>query len=363
MKYSLKQKPVTLLALLTITTTLSACGGSNNTSSNNTAPVEKRTTNLGEIFTNKRELSLYTFHDDEPSISNCNGDCATKWPPLLANDDAQAEGRFSIITRADNSKQWALDKRPLYTWFKDEKPGDTTGEEIKSDWYVAQVAPISKVHTKVTSNGVENNTTVLTDTARKALYTFSKDINKPGGSACNDTCADKWPPLLANTDATSDGAGKDYTLITRDDKTKQWAYKGMPLYRWINDAAIGDTTGEGIKNVWFVAQPIPVSKFNTPEEGLTLTDTDHHSLYVLDNETTSNLICKGGCLTAWPPLYAKGNTTTRGDYTAFTNSEGKTQWAYKGQPLYRWKDDNKAGDTNGQGLAHPSGATWITAKP
>ncbi len=359
MKLLLNQKTAKLLALLTVTTALTACGGDN--SSSNTAPVEKRTTNLGEIFTDKAGMSLYTFHDDKPSVSNCNGDCASKWPPLLAKDDAQASGRFSIITRADNSKQWALDKRPLYRWFKDKKAGDTTGEEIKSDWYVANVAPVSKVHIPVTSGGITNDTTVLTDTARKTLYTFSKDINVEG-SACNDACADKWPPLLANTDATNEGANGDYTLVSRDDGTKQWAYKEMPLYRWINDGAIGDATGEGIKNVWFVAQPIPVSKFNT-NEGITLTDTDRHTLYVLDNETTSNLLCKGGCLTAWPALYADGNTTTRGDYTTFINSENKAQWAYKDQPLYRWKDDNKAGDINGQGLAHPSGATWIIAKP
>ena len=352
-----------MLATFSIATILSACGGGNNDSASNTAPVEQRMTSLGKIFTDNTGMSLYTFHDDTSGVSNCNGGCATKWPPLLANNDAQAEGRFTIITRADNSKQWALDERPLYRWFKDNTPGDTTGEEVKMDWYVAQVAPTSKVHTKVTTGGVENNVTVLTDTARMTLYTFDDDITKPGGSACNGNCAVNWPPLLARDDATSDGIGGDYTLVTRDDNTKQWAYLGMPLYHWKNDNVLGDTTGENIHGEWFVAQPLPVSKYTTPNNGIALSDTSRHTLYSLDNETTSELVCKGGCLTAWPPLYADGDTTNRGDYTTFTNSEGKAQWAYKDHPLYRWKDDNQAGDTNGQGLAHPSGGTWIIATP
>lgn len=43
-----------------------------------------------------------------PNISDCNDFCATKWPPLLATDDASEIGRFTIITRADNSKLLAL---------------------------------------------------------------------------------------------------------------------------------------------------------------------------------------------------------------------------------------------------------------
>ena len=48
----------------------------------------------------------------------------------------------------------------------------------------------------------------------------------------------------------------DYTIITRDDGSKQWAYKSRPLYIWKNDNKPGDITGDGFLNgAWHIAQP------------------------------------------------------------------------------------------------------------
>jgi predicted lipoprotein with Yx(FWY)xxD motif len=47
----------------------------------------------------------------------------------------------------------------------------------------------------------------------------------------------------------------DWTVVTRDDGSKQWAYKNKPLYTWVKDSKPGDTTGEGFNNVWHVAKP------------------------------------------------------------------------------------------------------------
>jgi predicted lipoprotein with Yx(FWY)xxD motif len=47
----------------------------------------------------------------------------------------------------------------------------------------------------------------------------------------------------------------DYTIITRDDGSKQWAYKGKPLYLWSKDQKPGDTTGDGVGKVWHTAKP------------------------------------------------------------------------------------------------------------
>jgi predicted lipoprotein with Yx(FWY)xxD motif len=82
------------------------------------------------------------------------------------------------------------------------------------------------------------------------LYIFAKD--SAGKSVCNDDCATKWPPLMAEEDEAQSG---DYTIIERADDTYQWAYKGMPLYFWMNDKAPGDTTGDGVGGVWSAAHP------------------------------------------------------------------------------------------------------------
>ncbi|MCR6671975.1 hypothetical protein [Devosia ginsengisoli] len=91
---------------------------------------------------------------------------------------------------------------------------------------------------------------VLTDANGMTLYTFDKDTNGDGKSVCNDDCAAKWPPLIADAGAAAEG---DFTLVTRDDGSTMWAYKGWPLYYWYEDAAPGDISGDGVGGVWHLA--------------------------------------------------------------------------------------------------------------
>ena len=91
---------------------------------------------------------------------------------------------------------------------------------------------------------------VLTDSKGMTLYTFDKDSG--GKSACTGGCATNWPPLMATGDAK---AMDQYTVIARDDGSKQWAYKGKPLYTWKNDKKAGDVTGDGVNGVWHLATP------------------------------------------------------------------------------------------------------------
>jgi predicted lipoprotein with Yx(FWY)xxD motif len=90
----------------------------------------------------------------------------------------------------------------------------------------------------------------LVNDAGMTLYTFGSD-SIPGKSVCNAQCATNWLPVAAAADAKDMG---DWTIITRDDNTKQWAYKGKPLYTFKNDAKAGDTNGNG-RGKWAVAKP------------------------------------------------------------------------------------------------------------
>ncbi|RDK09074.1 COG4315 family predicted lipoprotein [Cupriavidus lacunae] len=93
---------------------------------------------------------------------------------------------------------------------------------------------------------------VLTDPQGLTLYTFDRDTAGSGKSACNGPCATNWPPLMA---APGTSASGQYTIITREDGGKQWAYRGMPLYRFSKDAKAGDRGGDNINNVWHAAKP------------------------------------------------------------------------------------------------------------
>jgi predicted lipoprotein with Yx(FWY)xxD motif len=94
---------------------------------------------------------------------------------------------------------------------------------------------------------------VIVNSAGMTLYTFDKDAPGSGKSVCNGPCAKNWPPLAADASAK---AGGEYSIVTRDDGGKQWAYKGKPLYLWIKDQKPGDKTGDGFNNnVWHAAKP------------------------------------------------------------------------------------------------------------
>lgn len=93
---------------------------------------------------------------------------------------------------------------------------------------------------------------VLTGSNGMTLYTFDKDAAGSGKSMCNGPCATNWPPLFA---MEGDMASGDYSVVTRDDGKKQWAFKGKPLYFWVKDQKAGDRTGDGFNNVWRLARP------------------------------------------------------------------------------------------------------------
>ena len=90
------------------------------------------------VLTGTNGMTLYTFDKDTTGSgkSVCNGQCAVNWPPLMAADTDKAQGDYSIISRDDGKKQWALKGKPLYFWIKDSKAGDMTGDGVQSVWHV-----------------------------------------------------------------------------------------------------------------------------------------------------------------------------------------------------------------------------------
>ena len=92
---------------------------------------------------------------------------------------------------------------------------------------------------------------VLANKDGMTLYTFGKDGRDR--SECTGSCAVNWPPFLAPADATSSG---DWTLVTRQNGEKQWAYKGKPLYTFAKDHKPGQANGNGLLHgAWEAARP------------------------------------------------------------------------------------------------------------
>ena len=96
---------------------------------------------------------------------------------------------------------------------------------------------------------------VLVDGDGRTLYLFTKDTKDT--TNCYDKCEQAWPPLLTiGQPALKDGTQAALLGTTqRKDGTMQATYNGAPLYYYFKDHAAGDTTGQGVGNVWYVVTP------------------------------------------------------------------------------------------------------------
>ena len=95
-------------------------------------------TSAGKAWVDAKGMTLYIFDKDAANQSNCYDQCATNWPPLMAAADAKAEGEWTVVDRTDGTKMWAYEGHPLYTYIKDTKPGDVTGDGVGGVWHIAK---------------------------------------------------------------------------------------------------------------------------------------------------------------------------------------------------------------------------------
>jgi predicted lipoprotein with Yx(FWY)xxD motif len=84
------------------------------------------------VLTNAKGFTLYWFAPDTSTKSNCNGSCATIWPPVKgpATAGSGVTGKLTTITRSDGSKQAAYNGHPLYTYTGDNAPGQNNGNGL-----------------------------------------------------------------------------------------------------------------------------------------------------------------------------------------------------------------------------------------
>lgn len=109
---------------------------------------------LGEIVVDKNGMTVYRFEKDSawPMKTACLDDCLKKWPVVAPVDASDMEGivvptqkgRGNVVfNRPDGLKQQTIDCWPMYTFFKDKKPGDTNGQGVGGTWYA--MAPDGKM--------------------------------------------------------------------------------------------------------------------------------------------------------------------------------------------------------------------------
>ena len=340
--------------------------------------------------------TLFISEGDRPGISNCLDDCAEEFPPLLAAPGAKAFGDWSLVPRASGERQWAYQSHPLYTWSQEEEPGEvatnvglteTANQKLAQNatmagslmppdgWRVARFEPGA---TMAVPDGIDVRLVssaqgvVLTDFAGHTLYAFDGDVAEDGQTCSDAGCEIEWSPVLAPALALDVG---DFSVVTRPDGSRQWAYLGQPLYRYSRDLLPGDVHGRAVDDRWHVT--LLTQNFRPPDvavhalegygdvlsvDGMTLytgspfmkvwggrnlRDT-YKKAYFRGKKLGADACVDDACLEAWRPLEAPADAVSHGFWEVITRPDGTRQWAYKGFGVYTYAGDTAPGQNRGQ---------------
>jgi predicted lipoprotein with Yx(FWY)xxD motif len=188
---------------------------------------------------------------------------------------------------------------------------------------------------------------------------------------------------------TAQGPGVDPALVGTTplpDGRMIVTYNEMPLYYWINDTQAGDTTGQGVGDVWYVVSPqgevigadgpaatqgsavsedeAEIEVATDPQLGEILVGKDGMTLYIFTSDTPNTVNCVDNCLVNWPPLVTEGDPQLGEgvDEDLIGTAElpdGRQVVTYNEMPLYYWANDAEPGDTTGQGV----GGVWYVISP
>jgi predicted lipoprotein with Yx(FWY)xxD motif len=331
---------------------------------------------------------LYTYDSDtKPNESSCDGDCAKEFPPLIADQRAVAFGEWTFVKRdSGKTRQWAYQGRPLYRYSGQDPPGEPLADDtsLLGAEDPAYHDPASKLYSPKAG-------------WRRAAYTPEKSVLAPPGSelrnlevvsgfgfvdaasgmtiyavpASRKKMPAVWAPVYAPALGQTLG---DFSILGRDDGTRQWAYKGKRLYTYKPDYAPGDVYGifadQGaqvalaLRNFSPDSIVIKVLPVRGPAmmtaQGLSVYTQARYNLQYGGRETRTgysipyNLAkavgtrgCTGACTDTWKPVRAPADAHSRGFWEVATRSDGSKQWAYKGGPLYTYAGDTKPGDIGG----------------
>ena len=97
---------------------------------------------------------------------------------------------------------------------------------------------------------------IVVDGEGMTVYLFDSDTQGSGTSTCEGQCATNWPAVTTDSDEpVVEGVTGEVGTITGVDGSTQVTLNGWPLYYYAGDAAAGDTTGQGVGDVWWVLTP------------------------------------------------------------------------------------------------------------
>ena len=331
------------------------------------------------VFATSDELTLYYSDKDPAGKSVCDAACTKTWRPLPAGAETKigdTVGQWKVIGRDDGAKQWAYNGKPLYTHADDQKMGDSKGNGADGEsWHAASLRPADGVPIPLgisVKEVADANGQALVDERGMPLYAFAGDVKREQPACATEGCVHKWKPFAAPLLGVGIG---DFSVVSRPDGIRQWAFKGKPLFSFTGDVELGDARGRGVDpriQVALMARyfiPEGVVVHSNPQHGGYLATADGKTLYARDTTKymgLGNHAARGGakavpavgkaigaegcdakCLAKWTPLKAPADAKAWGNWSVVSRADGSKQWAYLSYALYAYAGDKKPGDING----------------
>ena len=200
----------------------------------------------GIAFTDPSDRTLYILDGTASQASAaCAGDCARQWLPVLAPGVAVPVGDFSPTARDDGITQWAYRGHALYRYAGDVVPHDVQGRDVDPRFHVAllrryfQPSDLIVWRSAALGNLLGTRAGLALYERDRALpeegHDFHIDHGPPalgrafGTATCDAACSQTWHPYAAPADARPSGF---WEIVVRPEGTRQWAYKGYPLYTY-----------------------------------------------------------------------------------------------------------------------------------
>ena len=328
------------------------------------------------LYADAHGMSLYVNSKDRAGVSPaCTAECARTWTAAQPQKGATAGGGWSILARADGTRQWALHDSALYRYAGDKAAGDTTGDGIEGGaWHAAVFRPGDGI---VLPDGIavreiaDAGGAGLTDATGMTLYSFDGDPERSSQVCGAGECDRSWSALQAPEIANPVG---DFSVIARADGISQWSFRGRPLYTFGGDRNPGDAGGLGVDSRFRAAL---ILRFFIPPNaairrslgvGSILVTRSGAALYERDRVTTEELhqfrsdhgspalgrslgtsTCDAKCAKTWQPFTAPETALPCGCWDVVRRDDGTRQWAFKGFALYTFAAE-KPGDLQGNGV-------------
>ena len=326
----------------------------------------------------------------------CVDECAVEFPPLLAPADARPFADWSPVRRPDGRLQWAYQSRPLHTWSLEEEPGEVAtnvglaetanlklaeraaaagGLMPPPEWRVTRFEPARSIDLPA---GIEAGlvasaeAVVLTDFEGFTLYAPDNEAAGDERTCSDPGCRMDWLPVPAPALALDVGR---FSVVTRRDGSRQWAWPGRPLYRYRGDLLPGDAHGRTADGHWSMA--VLTESFRPPRVAVTALEgygdalsLDGMTLYTGSafekywggrnlRDSFKNGYDRGkrlggdacadaACVQTWRRSLAPAEAGPPGLGEVTPRRDGSRQWAYKGYAVYTYAGDEAPGQNRGQ---------------